>query len=325
MKIYTNHHHRTDELLKEASVGKPVMNLDEVEQIVNAGRYTSAVGFKGIHIGINTVIVTSGIIVSSFLAYMALKVDKQSTQSGKFKIENTVPLTAENHSPVTETKQVEPVKNNTLVVVSKNEHSGLAHSNNNLLASSNNKIIVSKNKETPTNSSQLTEPLASNIKVSAETNSSSNGASSPVSLNKKMLSGELKISFVYNDQEVEMKLIGDNVSQLSIDGRIIDREKFDDYSDMISEGENYLAGKHGKEAKNSLDLIQYFDSQLQQDKLIATDAPYTFELNSSQLLINKSAQSNEAFTKYKKLYETKTGKIVTDGSVYRFERGAKSN
>jgi hypothetical protein len=326
MKIHTNQQHRTDELLKEASEGKPLMGLEEVEQIVNAGRYTSAAGFKGIHIGINTVIVTSGIIVSSFLAYMALKVDKRNAQDDKFKIENTISQITENKLPVADAKQVEPITSNVSAMVSKNEKHEL--NQDNLLASSNNKIIAKKKKEIFNNSGKLSESSRGEKKSQISTTASNSGNSGSAAIaasssNRKMLKGEVKISFPYNDQEVMMKLVGDDISELYIDDRLVAREKYDDYSEMISEGRNFLAG-HGKEAeRNSLDLIQYFDSQLLQDKLIAINAAYTFELSSSHLLINKSAQSNESFTKYKKLYETKTGKEITVGSVYKFEKGQK--
>src|SRR5437763_816994 len=88
MKVYKNDSitpEKMNELLKEAQQEKPVMNLKEVENIIATKQYTPTF-IKPFRIGINTIIVGSGIIVSSFLAYMTLKVDKQNetfTQSSQ--------------------------------------------------------------------------------------------------------------------------------------------------------------------------------------------------------------------------------------------------
>src|SRR6185436_13933083 len=75
MEIHKNTNRQLNELFNEARHEKPVMDLKEVEKIISDGKFTPASSNKAFRIGINNLIVVSGILVSSFLAYMALKVD----------------------------------------------------------------------------------------------------------------------------------------------------------------------------------------------------------------------------------------------------------
>lgn len=315
MEIHKNTNKQLNDLLHEARHEKPVMNLKEVEEIISKGKYTPAGSNRGFHIGMNNLIVVCGIVVSSFLAYMALKVDKgdlaanapvvsqsagnelsgQSAQEQKLSSseisatpalssnENTTSTTQQGQSSTLKTSdRVQPKQNSTTLLASADKH------------------LVAANDVKPEENS--TAPVAS-----------------------VMPSGEYVITFNYDGQDIRMKLVGDEVSEFFVDGHAIPASQYGDYDDILSEGKNYLIGNtHNENGSSSLNLIKYFDSQLRNDKILKDEVQYKFELSSSQLTVNGQVQSNELFNKYKGLYEAKTGKTITDGSSYKFERGAKS-
>src|SRR6187549_1294585 len=76
MEIHKTTNKELNDLFNEARQEKPVMDFKEVDQVIKDGKYTPSAGSRGFHIGMNNLIVVAGIVVSSFLAYMALKVDR---------------------------------------------------------------------------------------------------------------------------------------------------------------------------------------------------------------------------------------------------------
>jgi len=255
----------------------------------------------------NNLIVICGIVVSSFLAYMALKVDhgdlgmavdpaatNQNTQAAIIEQDNSsqvsnLNLTQENIKPAVENK--EPVLKASDRVQPKQNP-------NTLVASAENDVIVAESE----NDEDVAAPASAN-----------------------MPRGEYLITFNYAGQDVSMKLVGDEVSEFFVDGHAIPAEQYGDFDDILAEGKNYLIGNtHDKGGSSSLNLIKYFDEQLRGDKILDKEVQYKFELSSSQLIVNGGVQTDDLFKKYRGLYESKTGKTITAGSVYKFERGAKS-
>ncbi|MCX6275120.1 MAG: hypothetical protein NTV09_07925 [Bacteroidetes bacterium] len=306
MEIHKNTNKQLNDLLNEARHEKPVMNMKEVEGIINQGKYTPSAASRGFHIGMNNLIVLAGIVVSSFLTYMALKVDKGDLMSA-------------------------PPKSNTEVAVgtSVNEASKNILSSNNVvgvpaaLPLVNNGASAVKTSDRVQPKQNPSTLLASNKNLAATLNESDEDMSAPVAA--KMPSGEYDITFNYAGQAIKMKLVGDEVAEFLVDGNVIPAEQYGDFDDILAEGKNYLIGNtHAEEEGSSLNLIKFFDGQLRADKILDKEVRYHFELSSSNLTIDGQPQSNDFFKKYKGLYESKTGKTITEGSVYKFERGAKS-
>lgn len=306
MEIHKTTNKQLNDLFNEARQEKPVMNLKEVDQIIKDGKYTPSAGSHGFHIGMNNLIVVCGIVVSSFLAYMALKVDQgelgtavdhQTQQVAEAPVssqQSAVQLM--DSKPAVEAAQ--PAKSHKEPALKASDRTQPKQNPSTLLASADKEVIPA---EVPTDEA-IVAPVAS-----------------------KMPSGEYVITFNYAGQDISMKLVGDEVSEFEVDGHAIPADQYSDYEDILSEGKNYLIGNtHAETGSSSLNLIKYFDSQLRADRILDSEVQYKFELSSSQLVVNGTVQSNELFKKYKGLYESKTGKTITEGSSYKFERGAKS-
>jgi hypothetical protein len=290
---------RIDELMHEARNEKPLLPLTEVESIIGTSSISPAVTVKGLHVGLNSLIVITGIVVSSFLAYMALKVDNVHVQTP---VATVIPdVSTQTASDIVNTKVQLPAKN---------------------IIASVTTVTPKLKREDFVRPKQNPENLtaSTNTVVTRDENVESEPASIAVPSKKKILSGQFMITFYYNDQKVEMKVAGDDIAELAVDQKVIPETSYSDYDDVIAEGRNYLMGDHSKEV-NTLQLISFFDSQLHSDKILNGDSHYAFELSSSELLINKTSQSYDVFRKYKKLYESKTGKEITEGSTYRYEKG----
>jgi hypothetical protein len=306
MEIHKNTNKQLNDLLNEARHEKPVMNLKEVENIIAQGKYTPAAGNRGFHIGMNNLIVLCGIVVSSFLAYMALKVDQGdlvNVSQPKTEMSGNTVTAPVNQAQTTIENPVKvetpsPVVENTIDKKSVSSASDKTRPIQNpaTLIASNEKIVASEKDE------DVAVPVAS-----------------------KMPSGEYVITFNYAGQDIRMKLVGDEVAEFFVDGHAVPADQYGDFDDILSEGKNYLIGNtHDAEGSSSLNLIKYFDGQLRSDKILDKEVQYKFELSSSQLIVNGEVRSEDLFKKYKGLYEAKTGKTITEGSVYKFERGAKS-
>jgi hypothetical protein len=320
MEIHKTTNKQLNDLFNEARQEKPVMNLKEVDQIIKEGKYTPSAGSRGFHIGMNNLIVVCGIVVSSFLAYMALKVDHGDLD------------VAANHATVDQSAQT-------------SQTSPTSQSTFNDQTSASNQSDLNKPQEVNSNADQLKkEPaLKASDRVQPKQNPSTllasadhgiavsdvsekdNDEDAVTPVSAKMPSGEYVITFNYAGQDISMKLVGDEVSELNVDGHEIPENQYGDFDDILAEGKNYLIGNtHSADGSSSLNLIKYFDGQLRADKILDSEVQYKFELSSSELIVNGEVQNNDVFKKYKGLYESKTGKTITAGSVYKFERGAKS-
>lgn len=306
MEIHKNTNKQLNDLLNEARHEKPVMNMKEVEGIINEGKYTPSGAGRGFHIGMNNLIVLAGIVVSSFLTYMALKVDKGDLMSAPPKANSEMVVAPSvNNTP----KNI--LSSNSVVA----EPAALPLAN-----TSNSAAKASDRVQPKQNPSTL---LASSKNIAATLKDSDEDMSAPVAA--KVPSGEYDITFNYAGQDIKMKLVGDEVAEFVVDGNVIPADQYGDFDDILAEGKNYLIGNtHAESEGSSLNLIKFFDGQLRADKILSNEVRYHFELSSSQLTIDGQPQSKDFFKKYKGLYESKTGKTITEGSVYKFERGAKS-
>ncbi|MEO8087201.1 MAG: hypothetical protein ABI763_10300 [Bacteroidota bacterium] len=306
MEIHQNTNKQLNDLLTEARHENPVMNVKEVEKIIAEGKYTPAGGSRGFHIGMNNMIVLCGIVVSSFLAYMALKVDNGDMAS------NVVPVKTEMQS----SSVTHPVLSNVQPANDAQVIPAPAPAVEN-----NHQVVIDANKIRP--KQDISTLLASNKNLVATPTKTEEHIIEPVAA--KMPSGEYVITFNSAGQDIKMRLVGDEISEFSVDGNVVPADQYGDFEDILSEGKNYLIGNtHADEGASSLNLIKYFDGQLRSDKILDKEIQYKFELSSAQLIVNGDIQTAEIFKKYKGLYEAKTGKTITEGSVYKFERGAKS-
>jgi hypothetical protein len=306
MEIHKTTNKELNDLFNEARHEKPVMNLKEVDQVIKDGKYTPAAATHGFHIGMNNLIVVCGIVVSSFLAYMALKVDQGDLGTA---VPATTELTSEAPPLIKADPLQQPDLKNAAAVT--------------LPARSKPEPAIKPSDRVQPKQTPSTLLASSDNEIIAANNENDEDIAAPVSA--MMPSGEYLITFNYAGQDISMKLVGDEVSEFSVDGHAIPAEQYGDFDDILAEGKNYLIGNtHEEGNSSSLNLIKYFDAQLRADNILDSEVQYKFELSSSQLVVNGAVQTNDVFKKYKGLYESKTGKTITEGSVYKFERGAKS-
>jgi hypothetical protein len=115
---------RMDELFRKAREEKPLMHLDEIKNVLPANQPIIPHA-KGWHFSISHIIVVSGIIISSGLAYLTMKTDKINKA-------DTTPKTEQaSQTPV------EPIKENNLSTTS----TPVPTNNNHLIASTDKKLI----------------------------------------------------------------------------------------------------------------------------------------------------------------------------------------
>jgi hypothetical protein len=130
MQTHKEGNQHLDDLFKEARQEKPILGLDEVKNIIPASN--TVIGSKGFQFSISHIIVVSGIIVSSGLAYFTMKSDK--TAADKIKSEQVA----------------QEVSTTTLVKSPNSFHSQIkpqsSKKNNTLLASTDEKLIVPSTK-----------------------------------------------------------------------------------------------------------------------------------------------------------------------------------
>jgi len=320
-----------DELLKEARHENPLLNSKEVENVIRNGRSASPESSRGFihHIGARTLMVTIGVLIVSLIAYTVMKPGKKE-MTGNEAIENSNNnVSALKNMPTVATQPIADatVSNNTAKIVPEAIPADKINKAN--PATENKKSVEKKSPE-----SNLSASISS-VKISESFNMvSEKGNAVSDGTDKKAMSKKVKISFDYNGEKVRMKFSGDDLKELSLDNQPVAAEKFDEYNLLISEARKLVHQKAGSsrsgkktidDESSNLNLVQFFNTQLHNDQIVSDGTPYSFELTASQLLINKSAQSAEQFQKYKKLYETKTGKMLTAGSEYAFEKSGKKN
>jgi hypothetical protein len=122
METYKEENKRMDEMFRKAREEKPLINLDEVKNVLPANQPLISHG-KRLHFSISHIIIVSGIVISSGLAYMTIKKDMTDSTS---KTENTTQL------------PVEPSKENSL---SDKIFTPSTTPSNNAIASTDKKLI----------------------------------------------------------------------------------------------------------------------------------------------------------------------------------------
>jgi hypothetical protein len=332
MKIHSNSFQLMDELLKEARHENPLFNSKEVENMIQNGRAVVAEAPKSfIHrIGVRTLMLTMGVLIVSLIAFTAIKLNKKDVASP----DNTGTINRDISTPAVATKPMANALANNPDVTGNKTVSEVAPATgiNKLNPSLENKKSVGKT--SPKSESNLNANISS-VKISESMHMvSRKGSAANDGTDKKEMTKEVAISFNYNDQKVRMKFLGEELNELSIDDQTVTAEKFNEHAILISEAKKLVRHKDDShqtkqrttdEESSNLNLVQFFNSQLHADNIVAEGMPYSFELTANQLLINNAALSAGQFQKYKKLYETKTGKMLTAGSEYAFEKGGKKN
>jgi hypothetical protein len=333
MEIHNNTNPRLDELFREARNEKPVMSMDEAEKIISSGNYTPAATPRGALIGMNNLIVVSGIIVSSFLAFMVLKVDRQDDYA-RFvpRVDKTV-----QSADVAKAQPAAEQLNNTEVAGASQNNSSEPEQNLNVAS------LLSQPKDKPANhfiassSNVISTPSAVAPAKSEEAIASMKPADAdvlPGEMNAKAVAeaapnSELKVDYNNEDgDKVHLVLRGNEVSELSIADKKISPSDYNKYRKDIEMGRNILTGKSAEvnvndDDANSLKLVNFFDKELRNDNILTDEVNYIFELSSTRLLIGGKKQSKDVFKKYLHLYEAKTGNKIVETSVYKFEKGAK--
>ncbi len=134
--------------------------------------------------------------------------------------------------------------------------------------------------------------------------------------------GKAKVHFEENGRNVEM-LIGEKVSELKIDGELIDPSEYDQHQELLNKGIQMKADSDKEatsesnkmpEKERNKNTMNEIIKQLSDDNLVDPNGKFEFRLTGTGLYINEILQSESLYIKYKELYQNKSGKIITEKS-----------
>jgi hypothetical protein len=282
METYKEENKRMDEMFRKAREEKPLLNLDEVKNVLPANQPLIPHG-KGLHFSISHVIIVSGIVISSGLAYMTIKKDKTDTAP---KTENTIQL------------PVETSKENSLSNKISTPSSTPATPLNNAIASTDKKLIsppvVDRHKKVA-----LNEEYTPSEKFTTTTNITRDGK-------------EFKVTIVGASKVVDIVINGVSIAP----------EEFGQYSEIVEIAKGAAEARIKEEGDKKF-LMNFFDKKLRTDKMLSDENHYIFQLTDKELLIDGTAQSDAMFEKYSRFFKEQTGKEVAKGDQYQFKMSRK--
>jgi hypothetical protein len=282
MDTYKDGNQHLDDLFKEARAEKPLVSMEEVKNIIpSSPAAAGAAAGKAFHFGISQVIVVSGIVISSGLAYFTMKSDK--TPADKAKTEQVV-----QQQPLVETlKQEAPQQ-----IQSSNNKSQSFDKTNTLLASTDKKLIAPP------------EPKYKKVNLNEENVGS-----------QKLTS---TVNWKHNDKQYKIVLTGTDIVSIEIDGATVPSSDYTQHAEAITTAKEYAAARI-KEEGDKQQLMNFFDKALRADKLASDENNYVFLLTSAKVYIDAVPQDEQTFTRYSKLYKEQTGKTIAEGDEYQFK------
>jgi hypothetical protein len=128
--------------------------------------------------------------------------------------------------------------------------------------------------------------------------------------------GNAKVHFEEDGKQIEM-IVDENFMQLKIDGKTIEQEAYDQYSDIIEKGlqmkksSDELSTKNesniSSEKKRHKQTMNELISQLGKDSLVDIESHFEFRLTGTKLYIDEIEQSDALFNQYKNIYESVSG------------------
>jgi hypothetical protein len=128
--------------------------------------------------------------------------------------------------------------------------------------------------------------------------------------------GNAKVHFEEDGKQIEM-IVDENFMQLKIDGKTIEQEAYDQYSDIIEKGlqmkksSDELSTKNesniSSEKKKHKQTMNELISQLGKDSLVDIESHFEFRLTGTKLYIDEIEQSDALFNQYKNIYESVSG------------------
>jgi hypothetical protein len=286
MDTYKDGNQHLDDLFKEARAEKPLVSMDEVKNIIpSSPAAAGAAAGKAFHFGISQVIVVSGIVISSGLAYFTMKIDK--TPAEKPKTEQVA-----QQQPVVETpKQKAPQQ-----IQTSNNKSQSFDKTNTLLASTDKKLISPP------------EPKYKKVNLNEENVASEKYTVTP--------------AFTQDGKKYKITITGSDVKEMEVDGAIVPASDYAQHADAIATAKEY-ARMRIKEEGDKQQLMNFFDKALRADKLASDENNYVFLLTSSKVYIDAVPQDEQTFARYSKLYKDQTGKTVAEGDEYQFKMKRK--
>jgi hypothetical protein len=273
-----------DELFNKARQEKPLVSYNEVKSILPlAGLPAIHSAGKGFHFSISSIVVGTGILVSSILSYMVLKVDRHDASAKKEVAQQVTPVAPSNHIETTKSNEVAaPVQQST--------------QKQNLLTSTDKKLIALPENEYK--KVVLNEENAPGQKITAT------------------------YSLKQNDKEYNIIMEGTDVISIEVDGIKVSSEEYSQHAEAIAIAKNF-AEDNIKEQNVKQYLMNMVDKNLRADKLPADENHYVFLLTSSKLYIDGVPQDEKAFTRYSQLYKEQTGKELAGDNEYEFKMHRK--
>jgi hypothetical protein len=288
METYKEGNQHLNELFNAARQEKPLLKVDEVNSMLPSGAPAAGMhAAKGFHFGISHIIVVSGIVISSGLAYVTMKTDKNAAHQPKTEqVIQTSPAAIE--TPKQESSQ--------LTIKPKS-----SDKTNTLLASTDKKLISlpeDKHKKVA-----LNEEYTPSEKISQT------------------------VTFPHDGKNYRIVTSGSDVnniiiSSVQVDDINIPVEDYSLHTDAIERAKQAAQAKI-KEEGDKRYTINTFDKTIRADKLAADENHYVFQLTSDQLFVDGVPQRKEAFEYYSKLYKELTEKEIPRGSEYKFTMSRK--
>jgi hypothetical protein len=169
----------------------------------------------------------------------------------------------------------------------------------------NSKDSVFSNATNKVTNLSLTETLKKRKDISKETK-----------IERFYFQGNAKVHFEEDGKKIEM-IVDENFMQLKIDGKTIEQEDYNRYSEIIEKGLQMKKSSDELSAKNESNTsiektrnkqtMNEIISQLGKDQLVDIESHFEFRLTGAKLFINDIEQSESLFNQYKNIYESVSG------------------
>ena len=283
MEAHKEGNRHLDELFNTARQEKPLLNLDEVKNILPATPASFVPPSKGFRFSISHIIVGSGIVISSGLAYFTMKTDK--------------PIVADNHKT-----ELTVQKAPTIINPSKEEIKPAAtiqsssEKNNAPLASTDKKLIT------------LPETKYKKVNLNE-----SNVASQKFTVTP---------DFHFDGRHYKITIVGTDVTAMEVDDVKISSDQFAQHAGAIGVAKGLVEARI-KEEGDKQSLMNFIDKNLRTDKLAGDENNYVFLLTADHLYIDGMPQDEKEFIRYSNFYKQQTGKEVAKGDEYQFKMQRK--
>jgi len=309
-----------DSLFKQAKESKPVMDINEVRNIIAAVPAPASISKKSNNL--KYIILLGLLLISSGLFLYLNKDTAENVTSAQITNETTQP--------------------NVIIETPTDNHSNIQQP-----------IEQSKDElaEAPTaNAEDVINPTTKNTDAEVKTENTDKNIEKPnktnaqpilpeaLSTKTSIITGsDMEVTLNENGNNIKMKVNTNNaVKELVINGKSISENDFGKYKNYIEQGikiagtermskevaePNTKTAEEQKRDEINTNLFNAITEQLKKDKLV-TDSKYSFKLSAAEMLIDGKALPQVTQAKYLKLFETTSGRSIGN-ATFKFEHGLK--